>query len=598
RAAGELLGLTGLAAKNSVAEMARRLEAARRESEKAFDSPGQREAFGQAWQGIQAAAMAAARAHEQSQAREYSLATLAAQNQQLAEEAAAAAARPDGERAVLAGPAQEMVYNNAVHMAALSGRDAGAAARENLRAFHGRQLDSIARKRPAAALAYLENGQVRPLYSEDEYQALADAYRERGRELDASRREAARQAEAEADARAGLSEREAWDKYSRNAGGDRDAAWPQMEAYHNAKARVQSEAIAQKAERETAIRQAYINAGFDMARMEAGAGGAAAGGEGGTGGEGLELTARERRRLAEWGRKVLENGGREGGEDVSYLLDLQAKPAWWLQAYLTDNDGRGMEELLEKGGGLANPQVAAVIAMARGQAAGTAPLAKTPAGWAARRLATDEGWVIGKAGNQAAIINTFARRFDAAVRDRAKATGKQPGELGQATLDELYARLRIAGNKVDGGPGSDNGHDWTPEYQRGPYRGGFGVRPATFDDYDDLGGPGPWSVDEDGDDVDEGGLDLSAAIKEAKRYIDNGWDVQEFIWDNQLSDDVAAEVLEAIKDYKPRRRKKGGKRAAKRVVFDDYDDLGDPGPWSVDEDGEDVGLEDGEGDLA
>jgi hypothetical protein len=253
-------------------------------------------------------------------------------------------------------------------MAALAGRDADAAARENLRAFHGRQLDSLARRRPAAALAYLEDGQVRPLYSDDEYQALAGAYREREGELAESRLEAERQAEAEADARAGLGEREAWDKYSRAAGGDRDLAWPSMEAYQTAKARLRSQAIGLRAEREAAIRQAYAAAGFDMARMEAGEGGAdGAGGAGGAGGaDGLDLTAGERRKLAEWGRKVLENGGREKAADVGYLRKLAEMPFRELQAYLLRDEAKGLFELFARGGGVGSPGTAEALNRARG----------------------------------------------------------------------------------------------------------------------------------------------------------------------------------------------------------------------------------------
>ncbi|MDR1519570.1 MAG: hypothetical protein LBU23_05430, partial [Planctomycetota bacterium] len=113
---------------------------------------------------------------------------------------------------------------------------------------------------------------------------------------------------------------------------------------------------------------AYAAAGFDMARLAAGdgRGGAAAGGEGGAGGEGLELTAGERRRLAEWGRKVQENGGREGGADAEYLRKLAEMPFRELQVYLLRDEAKGLFELFARGGGVGSPGTAETLNRARG----------------------------------------------------------------------------------------------------------------------------------------------------------------------------------------------------------------------------------------
>jgi hypothetical protein len=59
---------------------------------------------------------------------------------------------------------------------------------------------------------------------------------------------------------------------------------------------------------------------------------------------------------------------------------------------------------------------------------------------------------------------------------------------------------------------------------------------------------------------------LSRHIKGARQYIRDGYDVQEYAWDNDLPDDMAQEVYKAVREPDEDEKRKAG--AAKRMFPD------------------------------
>ncbi|MDR1520238.1 MAG: hypothetical protein LBU23_08890 [Planctomycetota bacterium] len=58
---------------------------------------------------------------------------------------------------------------------------------------------------------------------------------------------------------------------------------------------------------------------------------------------------------------------------------------------------------------------------------------------------------------------------------------------------------------------------------------------------------------------------LSRHIKGARQYIRDGYDVQEYAWDNDLPDDMAEEVYAAVREPEESEAEKRKAGAAKRL---------------------------------
>lgn len=285
---------------------------------------------------------------------------------------------------------------------------------------------------PESALAFLDRKEVQEAFTPAELKKLRDELQKAKTEADDSAVAKQNNLDAMEDAASTMTENEARGKYFADSRLTEKQAEAKLNTFKATRTADNAVKIADQNNRKEQIENAYAEAGFSIARMP----------------EGLKLTAKEQAELVRWGNAFQANGGKNPPPDVNFLFTLEKMSQAELQEYILNPDN---SETFYRGvGGSGSRYASGYIDKALGRKAQEEkrPLTDTNLGWAAAKIAEDEGLVLGSA-RDADHINDFAKRFTVLAKQQAMADGlKNENDLPPEKRNEIYQRMRVKGTYV------------------------------------------------------------------------------------------------------------------------------------------------------